>query len=177
MKYYEFKYPSETAARFEKSALAFINIILPFIVAVIVDYYLHKTPIVNLEWYSIAEKVLYILCIIASYLLFKTFVNNPKGVFVYDNYISIDRQTISKWHMSKMNFTIDIHDIEYCKMEKRSMSNYSDRYYHMLGGIGNPFIIIKTKTQTYCFCIENQEDFLNEVYKRMDNEQHSVSDD
>lgn len=86
----------------------------------------------------------------------------PKGVFLFDDHIDIDRQSITSLRY-KMNYTIMIKDILYCK----TTTEWSGKFgYDIMGGIGSDFVIIKTvDSKTFAFCIENQEEFINQVNK------------
>ncbi|MCM1115461.1 MAG: hypothetical protein NC397_08200 [Clostridium sp.] len=168
MKYFEFKYINNSSEHFENFGYKLTNFLLPIVPSIIVISILYHTPISNYWWFSIFTKVLLFICFIIAIVLVYKFNNNPRGVFLYDDYIDIDRQSVSYWHLSKRNFKINISDIKYCKEESKDFSNYGDRYYNTMGGTGYPFVMIRLhNNHTFCFCIENQEEFVKEVNQKI----------
>lgn len=167
MKFFEFKYSSKSSKYFENFGYKLTNLFLPFVPLMIVIAFTYQSPIAKSEWYPITVKIMLFLCFVFGIVLVVNFDSKAKGVFISNEYIDIDRHSVSYWRLSKMNYKINISDVDYCRIENKSISNYSARYYNMMGGTGYPFVMLKTKDNTFCFCIENQEKFVDEVNKRV----------
>lgn len=167
MKYYEFKFKSGSYKTFDGFGNKLINFFIPFFIFGIIVMVFYETPISNYWWFSIAVKILFFVCFVIAVLLVNRYKEKPKGVFLYDNYFDINRQSISRGHTFKMNYRINISNIKCCSIEKNDDSNSGLLLYHLMGGTGDHFVKVNTNDdEVFCFFIENQEDFVENVISR-----------
>lgn len=95
-----------------------------------------------------------------------------KGVFLYDEYLQIERHSISNLYYGfKINPKIKYDEIKSCTLCPRKSINYeerNDKQLHYLGGSGDNYIRLETiNDKVYCFCIENSEDFIDNIEKML----------
>lgn len=117
---------------------------------------------------------------IKKFLLFAAFVfgiiwlirykTSLKGVFLYDEYLQIERHSISNLNCGfKINPKIRYDEIKNCTLcprKSRNLEEWNDKQLHYLGGSGDNYIRLETiHDRVYCFCIENPEDFINDIEK------------
>ncbi len=169
MKYYEFAFKSKSYENFDGFGNKLINFLIPFFIFGIISMILYETPISDFWWFSIAIKVAFVICFIFAILLTCMYKNKPKGVFLYNDYIDIYRQSVSRGHTFKMNFRINISDIKSCEIKKVDDSNNGVLLYHMIGGTGDYFVMIRTNNdRVFCFCLENQNEFVEQLKEKIE---------
>lgn len=99
--------------------------------------------------------------------------NAPKGVFVYDDYFQIETHFFLKHYLVPFNPKIYYNEIKNISRENKKSNNYAEwneKHLYFIAGYysdTDSFIRIETKYgRIYCFCLEQQEEFLQEINKR-----------
>lgn len=161
----------------EVSNRVLINFIIP-VSPVILYVFIKIMLLEKLFGESFMPGMINIISIMISFLLgivwLIKYKNSLKGVFLYDAYLQIDRHLYSPYYISIINPKIRYDEIKSCEINPRKSENYkqwNDKQLHYLGGSGDSYIRLETiHDKVYCFCIENQEDFVDEINKRINQE-------
>lgn len=91
-----------------------------------------------------------------------------KGVFVYNDYIQIV-YAITKRNLLNIKPKINYNEIAKCEIIPNSFDN-KIRYsisFNYIAGSGDEYVMIETiDNKTFFFCVENQNEFVEELNKR-----------
>lgn len=169
MKYYEFKYDSKTIKSIGLIYGVIQNLVYPqmycFIIAFI--YYLF-----HLNKYIPAEVtvITYIVSVIIGIVLAVRLIISKKGVFLSDSFFEIARYTISRSSPIKQNLIIPISEIETIGISYQNL-RYTRNFRKLLilCGTRSSYVVVTLKNGVqYFFAVEDQDDFVSEVKKRID---------
>ena len=164
MKYFQFSFKSKSTERLNNLVWAVSNLLVPYLFLLPIVLFSMVVGINGQSWYSKFIVVCIIICVISGILLFIYFFVSIKGVLLFNDYIEIDRQHIDKWHLFKMNYKILYKDIYKYELVTADNFNRNDIYYHSFGGDVKEYIKITTKSnKIFCFAVENQVQFCEEV--------------
>jgi len=167
MKYYPFKYKSDSQEKHNDNAKKFCNFITPPFFAGFISFALSEIkPLFNQSYFKYIVFALMFISIIIGLILAVRYDDAPTGVFLFDDYMEIDRQhtDIGRFSRKKMNFKIEYRDILEVELyEKPFISDYLPSAY--VGGIGKEYIRLKVDDyySNYIFCVENQEELFEEL--------------
>lgn len=94
-----------------------------------------------------------------------------RGVFLFDDYLQIQRHEISSVHPFPVNPKIlytDIVSVEKHAWNPQSYNEWNDRQLSIVGGYGLDYIkITDDLDRKYIFCIEKCDEFMEEINKRI----------
>lgn len=169
MKYYEFKYDSKTIKLIGLIYGIIQNLVYPqmYCFIIVCIYYLF-----HLNKYIPAEVtvITYIVSVIIGIILAFRLVFSKKGVFLSDSFFEIARYTISRSSPVKQNLIIHINEIEMIGISYQNL-RYTRNFRKLLilCGSRSSYVVITLKNGVqYFFALEDQEDFVSEVRKRID---------
>lgn len=170
IKYYSFitkKYSQQTAY----NSLSFVSIPTILLMTYVGIYFLiskfYKKFIIP---HTVNVLIIVVLISIGIFLAYKR-CNAFRGVFLFDDYIQIQRYEISSVHPFPINPKIlytDIVSVEKHAWNPQSYNEWNDRQLSIVGGYGLDYIkITNDLDRKYIFCIEKSDEFLEEINKRI----------
>lgn len=171
IKFYEFSENFKSSKIYDNFAaftfLPFIPLGLYYITFIYLEKILGKNFMP-----SIINKIIVFITLILGVIWLIRFKTSLKGVFIYYDYLQIERHSISNlYYMFRINPKIRYSEIKSCEINQKKSENYeqwNDKQLHFIGGSGDSYIRLETLyDKVYCFCIENQEDFVEEINKRI----------
>lgn len=170
IKYYEFSNDIK-----QYKVLDCISSFLVLPIAPIILYYFVKLMIIEKIFGdefipSNINKVIVFVAFILGLIWLIKFKTSLKGLFLYDNYLQIERHSFTKYYMFNINPKIKYSEITSCTIcpkESRSYKEWNEKQLYFVGGSADEYVRLETKNdKIYCFCIENQEEFVEEVLRR-----------
>lgn len=121
----------------------------------------------------VVNRIFIVLCFILGILWSIKFKTSLKGIFLYENYLQIERHSISHYYLFPINPKIKYKDIKcctICQKKSESYQQWNEKQLYFVGGASDEYVKIETiYGKIYCFSIENPREFVNEINKRMAN--------
>ena len=170
IKFYEFASEQPSVYRVIDNISVFISLpIIPLFLYYVVYIFLEKIIGENFLP-SVLHKTFMIIAVFLGILWLIKYKTSLKGVWLYDNYLQIDRHFFSKRYTFNLNPKIKYDDIESCSTvpkKPRNNEEWNEMRIYPMGGVSNEYIRIETKYgNKYLFSVENQKDFADELIKR-----------
>lgn len=174
LKYYEFA--EET--KFSKGFTAICEYIFLPIFPLILYCFVKIIIIKNFFGANFISPVINRIIIIAALLLGVAWLiiykKSLKGIFLYDNYLQISTGFFLKYYIFTINPKVRYSDIKSISVENKKNQRYKEwnekHLYFIAGYYSNIETYIKLETindRIYCFSLENQEEFVDEIKKRI----------
>lgn len=102
-----------------------------------------------------------------------------KGIYIYDDYLQIERHIFSQYYTFNINPKIRFDEIKSCSIcpkESRSYKEWNEKQLYFMGGASDEYVRLETiYDKIYCFCIENQEEFAEKINQIIKTEDSSKS--
>lgn len=170
IKIYQF---DESSIKYKIMDNATVFITLPIIPMFL--YYVVYLLISKLAGDNVIPSSLHIVFLVSSFILgivwlikYKTTL---KGVFLYDDYLQIERHFPSKYYLFVLNPIIKYNDIKNCEIrptKPRNKEEWNEIRLYFMSGSSTEYIRIETKNdKIYLFSVENYIECFNEICKRI----------
>lgn len=169
LKFYEFIYE-------RKSIFDSITVFIMLPISPIALYYSVKIVILEKIFGenfmpSTVNKIIVFIAFVLGVIWLVVYKTSLKGVFLYDDYLQIDRHIYSKYYLFNINPKIKYENIKSCTIcpkKSRSYKEWNERQLYHIGGYAQEYVRLETEfDKIYCFCVEKQEEFVNEVNQRI----------
>ncbi len=172
MKYYVFSDETGNGG----SKIFFNYIFLPFFPLFIFLFLkVLLSKYVNLEFITpTVNKIIGIIMILFGIVWAYKYHSAPKGVFTYDDYLQIETHFFLRHYVFPFNPKIEYQDIKSISLENKKSQSYkefNEKHLYFISGYRSEtkkYVKIETVDRIYCFCVDNQEKFVEEVSKRME---------
>lgn len=168
MKFYEFRYNSNT----ERKIANLLNILSCFIFPIVITFVVLTILLffgLRKNWSDWIPFVIYGIAAVAGIVMAVFYISNMKGVMVCDDCIEIQRYYVTDFHFIP-NIKIHYRDIEsiYNSNQRISRGSFKAKKFLVVGGDLSYYVSIKLKGgKEFNFSVEDQDTFVNDVLSRM----------
>lgn len=175
IKFYEFA----TESKFNRGVDAFFSYIIftfsPLAIYLLLKYFFCEIFNISTVSHSL-NKVLICVCLVIGIFLSVLYIKSTKGVLLYDCYLKIETQFVLKHYFLKINPKIFYSEIKSVQIESKTSDSYqkwNEKHLYFVAGYYSKtksYIRVETVTDCiYCFCVRNQEQFVEELIDRVNN--------
>ncbi len=118
---------------------------------------------------SILNRIFLLISFVLGIVWLVIYRTSLKGIYMYNDHLQIERNEFSKYHPFSFNPKIKYEDIQSCTIHPKKSRNYkewNEKQMYFVGGSADEYVRLETiHGKIYCFCIEKQDEFVDEINK------------